>query len=136
MFQSCYGHLMAIGPFALWIIAPNHIKSRREILQLLALDAIFSLPFSRKLLFQGGTCLRRVYNGTRYSEDLDFLGESQNKLDVNELQRKLEKILVKRLIVQLFHSLPARSNPSLPIYPASGRSMPEVFSCKDPSFAR
>jgi len=71
-----------------------------EILQLLVLDAIFSLPISMKLLFQGGTCLRWVYNGTRYSEDLGFLGESIKRLDINELQRKLEKILEKRFIVQ------------------------------------
>ena len=71
-----------------------------EILQLIILDVIFSLPVSRKLLFQGGTCLRWAYSGTRYSEDLDFLARDLEAREVNELPRTLGKGLEKKLIIQ------------------------------------
>jgi predicted nucleotidyltransferase component of viral defense system len=45
-----------------------------EVLQLVALDALFSLPESQHLCFQGGTCIHLLHGGYRYSEDLDFAG--------------------------------------------------------------
>jgi predicted nucleotidyltransferase component of viral defense system len=71
-----------------------------EILQLLILDEIFAQPLSRNLLFQGGTCLRWVYNGTRYSEDLDFLAMDIKARDIRALRITLEKGLQKKLAVQ------------------------------------
>lgn len=71
-----------------------------EILQLIILDVIFSLPVSRKLLFQGGTCLRWAYSGTRYSEDLDFLARDLETREINELRQTLGKGLEKKLIIQ------------------------------------
>jgi len=44
-----------------------------EILQLLLLDNIYSHSGSEKIIFQGGTALRWVYGGMRFSEDLDFV---------------------------------------------------------------
>jgi len=72
----------------------------QEILQLLILDTLFSLPSSRDLLFLGGTCLRWVYNGTRDSEDLDFLARSFSMKDRDELLRAIGRDLRNRLLVQ------------------------------------
>lgn len=44
-----------------------------EILQLLLLDNLYSVSGSEKIIFQGGTALRWVYGGMRFSEDLDFV---------------------------------------------------------------
>jgi len=60
---------------------------RSEQLQLLLLDNLFAQSGSEKILFQGGTALRWVYSGTRFSEDLDF---------VTHLRRQgIESILAK-----------------------------------------
>jgi predicted nucleotidyltransferase component of viral defense system len=45
----------------------------KEALQIYILSELFSLPESKPLTFQGGTCLRLIYGGARYSEDLDFI---------------------------------------------------------------
>ena len=71
-----------------------------EIFQLLILDMIYSQPISLKLLFQGGTCLRWAYSGTRYSEDLDFLGKTLEKQEIRVLTQALEKGLEKKIPVQ------------------------------------
>lgn len=47
-----------------------------EVIQLHLLNAIYSRTDSTALSFQGGTCLRLVYGGHRYSEDLDFVNLS------------------------------------------------------------
>lgn len=44
-----------------------------ELLQLLLLDAVYAQKGSEEIIFQGGTALRWVYNGQRFSEDLDFV---------------------------------------------------------------
>ncbi len=44
-----------------------------ELLQLLLLDALYALSGSERVIFQGGTALRWVYGGNRFSEDLDFV---------------------------------------------------------------
>jgi predicted nucleotidyltransferase component of viral defense system len=56
-----------------------------ELLQLLLLDNLYAQSGSDGIIFQGGTALRWVYGGMRFSEDLDF---------VTDLPRKdIEKIL-------------------------------------------
>ncbi|MEW6328223.1 MAG: nucleotidyl transferase AbiEii/AbiGii toxin family protein [Thermodesulfobacteriota bacterium] len=56
-----------------------------ELLQLLLLDNLYAQSGSERIIFQGGTALRWVYGGMRFSEDLDF---------VTDLPRQsLEKIL-------------------------------------------
>lgn len=50
----------------------NRIK-QSEAFQLLLLDGLYALSGSEKIVFQGGTALRWVYGGARYSEDLDFV---------------------------------------------------------------
>jgi predicted nucleotidyltransferase component of viral defense system len=44
-----------------------------ELLQLLLLDNLYSQSGSERIIFQGGTALRWVYGGVRFSEDLDFV---------------------------------------------------------------
>jgi predicted nucleotidyltransferase component of viral defense system len=44
-----------------------------EVLQLLLLDALYGHSGSQHIIFQGGTALRWVYGGSRFSEDLDFV---------------------------------------------------------------
>jgi len=46
---------------------------RKEALHIYALAEIYGRPESQALTLRGGTCLRLVYRGVRYSEDLDFV---------------------------------------------------------------
>ena len=58
-----------------------------ELLQVLLLDNLYAQSGSDRMIFQGGTALRWVYGGTRFSEDLDF---------VTDLTRKgIETVLAK-----------------------------------------
>lgn len=58
-----------------------------ELLQLLLLDNLYAQSGSERMIFQGGTALRWVYGGIRFSEDLDF---------VTDLARTdIERVLVK-----------------------------------------
>lgn len=47
--------------------------TRAEQLQLLLLDNLYAQSGSEQMVFQGGTALRWVYGGLRFSEDLDFV---------------------------------------------------------------
>jgi len=60
----------------------------KETLQVYALSEIYSRPESRYVTFQGGTCLRLVYEGARYSEDLDFV----TLLGTEELRSLFQKV--------------------------------------------
>lgn len=51
----------------------------REIAQEIGLAALSRAGFFRQAAFQGGTCLRILYNLPRFSEDLDFLLTSKDK---------------------------------------------------------
>ncbi len=51
----------------------------KEIAQEIALMALFRSKFFRTAAFQGGTCLRILYNLPRFSEDLDFILEKPDK---------------------------------------------------------
>lgn len=60
---------------------------KSELLQLILLDNLYAQSGSERAIFQGGTALRWVYGGMRFSEDLDF---------VTDLQREeIEKILAR-----------------------------------------
>ena len=67
----------------------------KEALQIYILSELFSLPDSTLLTFQGGTCLRLIYGGARYSEDLDFVttaGDGQIDRIVNALSKGLARL--------------------------------------------
>ena len=44
-----------------------------ELFQILLLDNLYSLSGSDHFFFKGGTAIRWIYGGTRFSEDLDFV---------------------------------------------------------------
>jgi len=60
----------------------------KEALQVYALSEIYGQQESRHITFQGGTCLRLVYEGARYSEDLDFV----TSLKIGELRPLFQKV--------------------------------------------
>ena len=55
-----------------------------ELLQILLLDCLYSLSGSEQIFFQGGTALRWIYGGMRFSEDLDFVTHLPAK-DISEI---------------------------------------------------
>ena len=67
----------------------------KEALQVYALSEIYDQPESRHITFQGGTCLRLVYEGARYSEDVDCV----TSLGIEELKPLFMK--VKRALLHL-----------------------------------
>jgi hypothetical protein len=44
-----------------------------ELMQLLLLDSLYALSGSEHVVFQGGTAIRWIHGGMRFSEDLDFV---------------------------------------------------------------
>ncbi|MGC9325886.1 MAG: nucleotidyl transferase AbiEii/AbiGii toxin family protein [Desulfomonilia bacterium] len=50
----------------------QHIRSA-ELLQVLLLDNLYALSGSEHIMFQGGTAIRWIHGGMRFSEDLDFV---------------------------------------------------------------
>ena len=62
--------------FTVWMESAVYNEKRikkSELLQLLLLDSLYAQSGSEEVIFQGGTALRWVYGGMRYSEDLDFV---------------------------------------------------------------
>lgn len=66
----------------------------KEALQIYILSELFALPESTLVTFQGGTCLRLIYNGARYSEDLDFVASANND-QIDQIVNSLSKALVR-----------------------------------------
>lgn len=62
-----------------------------EVLQLLLLDALYGHSGSQHIVFQGGTALRWVYGGPRFSEDLDFV----TSLPPDKIQSILKAVTTK-----------------------------------------
>jgi len=52
---------------------------KSELLQLILLDSLYAQSGSERIIFQGGTALRWVYGGMRFSEDLDFVTQLGGK---------------------------------------------------------
>ncbi len=61
---------------------------KSEALQLILLDNLYAQSGSEHIIFQGGTALRWVYGGMRFSEDLDFV----THLKAGDLEKILSKI--------------------------------------------
>jgi len=68
----------------------------REYLQYKILEIVFESPSRSKLAFLGGTCLRAVYNNSRFSEDLDFdnfnLSMTDFEVIAEEVKTGLERL--------------------------------------------
>lgn len=83
----------------------------REYLQYKILEIIFESPYSSKLSFLGGTCLRIIHNNTRFSEDLDFDNFNLTESDFNqiasiihnELNRQGYEIEIENVYKGAFH---------------------------------
>jgi predicted nucleotidyltransferase component of viral defense system len=83
----------------------------REYLQYKILEIVFNGPFSEKLVFLGGTCLRIVHGNQRFSEDLDFdnFNLSEAEFDVisanitTQLERMGYTIETKQVARGAFH---------------------------------
>lgn len=59
--------------------AEDEENAIREITQEVALFALGKSDFFKHAVFQGGTCLRILYDLDRFSEDLDFVLQEPNK---------------------------------------------------------
>lgn len=83
----------------------------REYLQYKILEIVFDSKYAGKLCFLGGTCLRIVYNNTRFSEGLDFDNFGLTENDFNniaeiikiQLSRQGYEIEIKNVFVNAFH---------------------------------
>jgi len=70
-----------------------------ELLQLLLLDNLYAQSGSERIIFQGGTALRWVYGGMRFSEDLDFVTDL-TRTDIERLLAKTYPQVVKACLGQ------------------------------------
>ena len=68
----------------------SHIK-KSEAFQLLILDSIYAQSGSESMIFQGGTALRWMYGGMRFSEDLDFVSQ----LSIENIEKFITKATKK-----------------------------------------
>ena len=67
----------------------NESKIKKaELFQLLLLNSIYSQSASKHIIFQGGTALRWVYGGMRFSEDLNFV----TTLSATEIEKLVESM--------------------------------------------
>jgi len=73
-----------------------------ETIHMAVLDALYSHRESGAVVFHGGTCIRLVYGGHRYSEDLDFV----SRMDGGALDQ-----LVTRAGAKLSAMLPVMLGP-------------------------
>lgn len=69
----------------------------KEHLQLYILNFIYSSPIYSKLIFTGGTCLRRFYDLPRLSEDLDFDFEKSFKFNAEKFSGDIMDYFKKQL---------------------------------------
>lgn len=65
----------------------------KEYLQYKILDIIFTSQYGNKLVFMGDTAIRIVYNGDRFSEDLDIDNNGLSKKDFDKLTGYIKKEL-------------------------------------------
>ena len=65
----------------------------KEKLQDNILNFVYNSKKFNKLIFTGGTCLRKLYNLPRLSEDLDF-DFTSNNFEIGDFKTEIEKYLV------------------------------------------
>lgn len=73
----------------------NEYVVSREFLQILLLKELFSNSFSEKVYFKGGTCIRLMYGGSRFSEDLDFtvgINEEDFEKEIGRFFKRMSNI--------------------------------------------
>jgi predicted nucleotidyltransferase component of viral defense system len=70
----------------------NEYVVAREYFQLILLKELYEKNFSEKIFFKGGTCIRLIYGGSRFSEDLDFTVEIEQKEFEKEIQKFFQEM--------------------------------------------
>ena len=75
-----------------------------EVLQILLLDSLYAVSGSEAMYFQGGTALRWIYGGMRFSEDLDF---------VTALTSPQIHMILKKVYARVGHACIAQFGPGL-----------------------
>lgn len=83
----------------------------KEYLQYRILDIIYGSVYANGLVFMGGTAIRIVHQGTRFSENLDFDNQGLTEADFNKLagliQRELEldgyTVVLKNVFKGAYH---------------------------------
>lgn len=65
----------------------------KECLQYRILDIIYKSAFADRLVFIGGTAIRIVYQGQRFSEDLDFDNRGLDQNDFDEIAQIIRREL-------------------------------------------
>jgi predicted nucleotidyltransferase component of viral defense system len=70
----------------------NEYVVAREYFQLLLLKELYSKNFSEKIFFKGGTCIRLIYGGSRFSEDLDFTVEIEKEEFEEEIKKFFKEV--------------------------------------------
>lgn len=79
----------------------------KEMLHTEILYCLVQSGAAEHLTFQGGTCLRLVYGGSRYSEDLDFVGGREFD---PEILRPFEDMLAEQVFSAYGLDLSVKSN--------------------------
>jgi predicted nucleotidyltransferase component of viral defense system len=74
-----------------WVMYREKQVKSSEALQVILLDNLYAQSGSEKIIFQGGTALRWVYGGMRFSEDLDFV----THLSRENIQKILNRTFLK-----------------------------------------
>ncbi|MCI0618684.1 nucleotidyl transferase AbiEii/AbiGii toxin family protein, partial [bacterium] len=83
----------------------------REYLQYKLLEIIFESKFANRFVFMGGTSIRIIYGGSRFSEDLDFDNFELTKKEFEELSEIVQTRLslegysigIKNILKSAFH---------------------------------
>jgi predicted nucleotidyltransferase component of viral defense system len=65
----------------------------KEYLQCRILDILYGARFADRLVFMGGTAIRIVHQGMRFSEDLDFDNRGLDENDFNDLANLIQREL-------------------------------------------
>lgn len=78
------------------IIKPLYLRNLlKEEIQNYILNFVYNDKDYKELIFTGGTCLRKIYNLPRLSEDLDF--DYLDDFDINNFAKQVQKYFVSTL---------------------------------------
>ncbi len=72
-----------------------------EALHVVILDALFTAPASSAMTFQGGTCIHLVHGGYRFSEDLDFAGQTLDFVAASKLLQQARPAVERMAVAVL-----------------------------------
>src|SRR6266498_693453 len=73
----------------------NETVVLREYYQLLWLKHLYSFEASKKVFFKGGTAIHLIYQAPRFSEDLDFTVELDDKSFTDLLEKTLKAMRIE-----------------------------------------